>query len=176
MAVEKSVFERIAESRASGGGTQITDGKYSFTIVNLLMEKKYTGTCFIAELLVNSSEAIFDDVTPNKPGTRCSYVVNLDGAGKLSAPGNIKAFVLAVMGETEGESTPEDLEKTLRLMTGPEQLARGIIIESTTYRKYARAGKNAAPDAKGRPPMVMQSWRHVPQTDTEVKKRRAELG
>ena len=174
MSASRAVLAKIAEAQATGGGTAIRDGRYRFEILNLLLEQKYTGMCFIAELKVVNAEKVFEDIEPNKPGTTCSYVVNLDGAGKLSAPGNIKAFVLALLGDN-GDVSNQEFQNYLASLVEPSQPARGMHLDSSTWRKFSRSGKNTTADAKGRPPMVMNSWTYVEQTDAEVKARRAEL-
>lgn len=175
MAVKRSVYEKIASSKSTGGGNLIRDGRYRFVVKSLILDSKNSGDCFIAEFEVVESEKIFEDVEPNKPTSTCSYVVNLDGAGKLSAPGNIKAFILALLGEDEDSVSEKELADITEELTSENQPARGMLIADETWRKFSRSGKNANPDSKGRPPMVMNRWSHVPQTKEEVAERRKHL-
>lgn len=176
MSVNKAILDRIAGARASGGGNYIRDGQYTFTVLKLLLEQKYGGTCFIAELLVDSSNAVFTDVDPNPPGSTCSFVVNLDGAGKLSAPGNIKQFILALFGMDEAAVGAAEFSTALESMTSDKQPARGMVIGDETFRKFSRGGKNAEPDSKGRAPMTMHRWTTIKQTPDELRARVALLG
>lgn len=101
----------IAQARPTGGGIVITDGIYVLEIVRMIIDAKFSGTCFIVELIVVTSTPNFTDekgnvVAPNKAGTTCSYVVNLDK--NLNAAGNCKAFVLALLGLKEDELTYDD--------------------------------------------------------------------
>ena len=175
MSANPAILKKIAEARASGGGNLIQDGKYRLTVLKLLLEQKYNGTCFIAEFLVDTAMAVFDDVKPNAPGTTCSFVVNMDGAGKLSAAGNIKQFILALMGEEEGNVTGSDFQATLGELISDAQPARGMQIDDETFRKFARSGKNSEADSKGRPPMTMSRWTTVRQTAEEITAQRKTL-
>lgn len=158
----ENIFNQVAQSSAGGGGNRIQDGEYLYRVERLLMEKKFGGTCFIAEFKVEEAKPVFDDVQPNAVGSTCSFVINFDGPGRQSAPSNVKAFVLALLGVNEAETSVGELVETLKELTGPAQPARGMLIRNETYRKYARTGKNSQPDKAGRPPMVMNSWKHVP--------------
>lgn len=171
----RAVLEKIAKARASAGGNYIRDGKYRFLVHRLLLEDKFSGTCFIAELEVVSAEAQFPDITPNQPGTMASYAVNLDGNGKQSAPGNIKAFVLALLGFEENEVSDGDVAEALDGLTSDAQPGRGMYIDTETWRKQARSGKNAELDEKGRGKLLMNSWAHVEQTEAEVAERRKQI-
>jgi hypothetical protein len=170
VATGREVFRKIANSRASGGGNQIKDGKYEFTVTKLLMEDKYTGCCFIAELLVDKAEASEPNIEPNAVGSTCSYVVNLDGSGKLSAPGNIKAFVLALLGLKEDEVSADEVADYTEKLVASDQPGRGMKITDETYRKTIRGGANAGK------PFTAHRWGHVAgQTEASVAARKAEL-
>lgn len=171
MNAARDVFKKIAQAKATGsGGNQIRDGRYEFTILKLLMEQKFTGMCFIAEFLVDAAQATEPGVETNPVGSTCGYVVNLDGNGKQSAPGNIKAFVLALLDKKDEDVTADDVADVLEKLVSAAQPARGMRIGDETFRKTIQKGANAGK------PFTAHRWKHVPgQTDEDVAKRRAEL-
>jgi hypothetical protein len=170
VSVGRAIFQKIASAKASGGGNLIRDGRYEFTILKLLLEDKFNGTCFIAEMLVESAGEVEQGVEPNRVGSTCSYVVNFDGEGKLSAPGNVKLFVLALLNKGEDELDADQIADITEKLVAPSQPARGMRIADETYRKTIRSGKNAGK------PFTAHRWKHVDgQTDESINERRKQL-
>jgi hypothetical protein len=177
------LLAKIAKASASKGGNNLKDGCYKLTILNILLEAKTDGNMFIVEFMVDESRAIpgmyelggkavwqcenAKEVVPNAAGTQANYVLNLDK--NKSAPGNIKAFVLELMGETEDTATEEDVESTLGELISKAQPARGMRIDDETFRKKIKSGENAGK------PFVGHNWSHVKMTSDEVAARRATL-
>ncbi len=169
MALSTSNLSKIATSSASGGGTLIRDGKYLFMLSKVIGEKKYKGETFIAEFVVMRSEAVEEGVTPNAPGTLCSYVVNLDR--NESAAGNVKSLVLALLGIDEGskEVTIEAFSATVNNLCDSTQPGRGMLLADSTFRKIIRSGPNAGK------PFTGHKWEHVANTAESIAAHRAML-
>jgi hypothetical protein len=183
--VSNPLLEKIAAAKITQGGNNIKDGKYIFSILKILSEKKRNGNMFIVEMLVDESSSIPDifekdgkPVHANAAGTTVSWVLNLDNND--SAPGNIKAFVLGLFDESEADIDAEELQAkskgepsplatTLGELISREQPALGRKIVSETYRKLIKSGKNAGQ------PFVGHNWRHVAQTPEEIAANRARV-
>jgi len=164
MALSVALLEKIKNAKTTSGGNNIFDGQYVFEVHRLLLDGKFKGTMFIAELGVLESEAVLPDVKPNMPGTTCSVAVNLDT--NVSAPGNMKAVVLALLNKVEAELSGDAFLKEVERLTGPDQPARGMLIADETYRKTIQSGPNAGK------PFTGHRWVHVDQTPAEVAERR----
>lgn len=175
MSLPAGLLEKIARSQASGGGTVIKDGVYRLMILKMMVDKKFKGTCFIVEFEVVESKPAIEGVTPNAPGSRCSYVVNLDR--NVSAAGNCKAIILALLGVDESKLTHEgkpatDEQKVAQIMecvawcVGEQNPTRGMLIDDTTFRKEIQSGANAGK------PFTGHIWARVEQTPAEIASRR----
>lgn len=162
-----ALFQKIAKSKASAGGNIIKDGKYLFCIHNLLIDAKFNGNMFIAEMEVIEAHQLLDDVEPNKVGTTASYVVNLDK--NQSAGGNAKALVLALLNAKEDETSEEDFVESLQTLVSKGQPARGMLIADETFRKPIRSGPNAGK------PFTAHRWQYVEQTAEQIAARRARI-
>lgn len=142
----KEVRDRIAKARATAGGINIRHGEYILMILRSTYEKMNSGQCHINEFVVHESKKILVvegektiDVEPNQPGSSCSYVINYDGKGKLSADGNSKAIVLGLFGMKEGEVDDALVSDTLGDFTDDAQPAKGMLVKCTTYPKEVRS-------------------------------------
>ena len=175
IALSKDLLDKIARAQASGSGTVIKDGIYRLMITKMMIDKKFKGTCFIVEFEVVESKVAIEGVTPNAPGSRCSYVVNLDR--NVSAPGNCKAIILALLGVDESKMTHEgkpatDEQKIAQIMecvawcVSQENPTRGMLLDDTTFRKEIQNGANAGK------PFTGHNWSRVEQTAEEIAARR----
>jgi hypothetical protein len=166
----EALLKKIAQSKASAGGNIIKDGNYVFEVVNLLLESKFNGSMFIAEFQVREAVASGEKdssgvpVEPNKIGSMCSYVVNLDK--NISAAGNAKALILALYGLDEAEVSEEDFLAALSAVTEKDQPARGMLIADSTFRKTIRGGPNAGK------PFTAHRWQNVAQVADDIAARR----
>jgi hypothetical protein len=144
MGVREEMLKKIASAKATAGGNRIKDGNYLFEIMNILVEKKFSGWMFIAEFLVREATASgLKDATgrliePNAVGSTCGYVLNLDK--NISAVGNAKAMILALFGMQESEVSDEDFFASLDAVSKPDQPARGMLIAASTFHKAKRNG------------------------------------
>ena len=164
--ITKQLAERIAAAKATGGGNLITDGDYIFEVEKILLHAGYKGTSFIAEMRVVESEPTVEGVAPNKGGSAASLIVNLDKNPEM-APGNVKAFVLALLGLDESATSTEQFVGHLEGLLADAQPARGMLVADTTFRKKIQKGPNIDK------PFTGHKWSHVPQTAAEVASRRA---
>lgn len=168
MGIPQSVANKIANAKASGGGNPIKDGDYVFDVLRVICEQKFTGLCFIAEFLVVASEATEAGVEPCQVGTTCSFVANLTKHD--SAAGNVKAFVLGLLGLDEASTPPDRVAAEIDRITSSANPARGMRIGCSTFRKAIRAGANAGKL------ITLPRWQHAAQTPAEIAANRAELG
>lgn len=171
MALNKAdLLKKIAGAKASAGGNVIKDGTYLFEVVQLLLEQKFNGAMFIAEMIVREAQASGEKdergvaVEPNKVGSTCSYVVNLDK--NVSAAGNAKAYILALYGMQENEVSEGDFMEALSQVTEKDQPAKGMLIGDNTFRKTIRGGPNAGK------PFTAHRWVTVEQSEEEIAGRR----
>lgn len=168
MSLTREEARKIVSASASGGGNIIRDGKYVFDVIRCLTKRAFRGgTVFIAELDVVDAEPTTPGVEPNRPGTTASWVLNLDN--NPSAPGNVKGFLLALLGVDEARVSQDELESTTVDVVSDAQPARGMRIADETFRKVIRGGPNAGKD------FVAHRWQNVQQTPQEVAARRAAL-
>jgi hypothetical protein len=160
-----ALFKKILDSKANAGGTPIRDGKYRFLVKANLMEEKFGGTFWITEfhVLQSSKVTVVDldsgapiQVEPNAPGSTCSFAINM--ITNKSAGGNVKQYVLALLGYQDKEDSVdgEDFMKTLDALTNMDpkridpdtkkpigvQIGRGFLIDNETFRKKIKGGTN----------------------------------
>jgi hypothetical protein len=142
----QAVRDRIAKAKASSGGNNIRYGEYILMYWKSSYDKMNSGWCHINEFVVVQATKVNImegekkvDVEPNQVGTQCSYVINYDGKGKLSADGNSKALVLGLFGLTEGEVDDALVSQTLGSLTDDAQPAKGMLIKLSTYAKEVRS-------------------------------------
>ncbi len=135
-----AIFKKIAEAKANGGGNMLKDGDYVLEVERLLIEKKFGGTFWISEFRVVEAIPVTPTVDPNKVGTQASWVCNLEK--NLSAPGNLKSFILALYNEDEANATPDDLSVAIGEAVSDKQPAKGLKIRMSTFHKPSRAGKD----------------------------------
>lgn len=181
----------MEEAPVSNKSDNIRDGKYLFLIKKLLLDELQEGPTFVAELEVVQAESKGDlnpttkqPVTPNGVGTTVGYVQKLNKF--LSAGGNTKKFLLAMMGMTEQEGKENDPEasktagepvsKLRGLMddlfsaNGEKvQKARGVYIACSTYQQATKSGANAGQVN------TYCNFEHVKQSAAEIAARRAKL-
>ncbi len=152
----QDVFSKIANASATKGGNNLRDGKYRFVIERVQLHTGHTGTCIIPELRVVKADRTEKDVEPNAVGSTTSCVWNLSQHD--SAPGNVKAFVLAVLGLDEASTPPAKMQELSATMVSEGQPFRGIEIDVTTMRRVNQGRKNAANRGQI---MVLPNWQHV---------------
>ena len=172
--MSREIFQKIGAARSILGGNHFKDGKGRAIVSKIECEQKTDGWVFVTEFLVQSAAKVRPDVEPNAPGTSASFVQMLDK--HKSAAGNIKAFVLELLGYTEESLaaaakaqnvSPGDLfTSTMDALCGPGQPGRGMAVDFETYRKITREKKLE---------ITLCRWTHVAQTATEIAARRGEM-
>ena len=171
-----NLLKKIVESNASAGGVNITDGIYEYTIESVKWRHGDV-TSFIAELRVDDARAVAippsqlnlneTSPKPNEVGTTVRVAYKTD---KKSAPGNIKAFMLAALdslGMTDlaaGQLAAE----VQNACSGANPL-RGLRIGNATYRSKIRTGEYAGQFG------TWCSFKMIPQTVENLQHRRADL-
>jgi hypothetical protein len=187
VAINKALFKKIAGSQANNKSDNFRDGRGVAEIDELKYENLNDGATFIARVKILSSEpkdefelAKFEPGKPhqyveprikaatNPPGSKLGWVQKTDKF--KSAPGNVKAFVLALLGFDEAEVSEDEFAETLEELVGKDQPAKGMLISFDTYRQMTRTGANAGSIN------TYVSWAHVKQTEEEIKARRAAAG
>ncbi len=100
----KALAQQVGKSRVAGGGNYIQHGDYVMSILRYFYQK-IQDECVIVE--ISPAEAkkkvVFEgekkiEEEPNPVASECSSTANFDGDGKLSAPANARAPVLAIFG------------------------------------------------------------------------------
>jgi|CXWL01.1.fsa_nt_gi hypothetical protein len=165
MSNARAIWGRVRKSKAAGKKSEfIRDGKYIFGVLQIISKvSTESGLNFIARLLVLKAESKGDldpktkaPVVPNPVGSVVGYVQQLDAYPK-TAPGNVKAFMLSLggMSESDGDAMTEvdlgdgkkvqmsNLEVLGEGASGPDQLARGMLIACSTRQGAVKSGKNA---------------------------------
>lgn len=174
----EELFAKIASSNASLKEDVFKDGKGVVVIRELICKSFFQGPTFVARTKVLSSESKGDldpvskqPVIPNAVGSRVGWPQMLQK--HASAPGNVKAFVLALLGKKEAEVTSAQFTEALARLLSKEQPARGFLIGYETYQQQTRSGANA-----GKINTYVR-WVHVPadrgNSPKEIADRRAEL-
>lgn len=160
----RAIFSRAKKAQATGKKSEfLRDGSYVLGVLQIISKKSdQSGLNFIARMLVLKSESKGDldpvtqkPVIPNPVGSVVGYIQQLDAYPK-TAPGNVKAFMLELGGMTEQEGdTIEEVEidgkkvqmSRLEILgegaAGPEQLARGMLLNCSTRQAQVKTGKNA---------------------------------
>lgn len=168
----RAIWGRVRKSKATGKQSEnLEAGKYILGVLQIISRvTEMKGLVFIAKMLVLKSEyhgAVDPDtivdgkpkvLTPAPVGVVRGYVQLLDKY-RDTAPGNVKAYMLALVGLTEEDGdTMENVEidgKTLQMSkleiigegaAGEDQQARGMLIRCETrmakVKKGDRAGKH----------------------------------
>jgi hypothetical protein len=172
------LFAKIGAANASNKSDNFRDGKGTVLIEQLLCSKMFKGNTFVARTKVVTSGSKGDKdpktgtpVEPNAPGSTVGWPQLLDQWP--SALGNVKAFVLALVGKAESEVTSQDFAQAFESLIGKDQPGRGMLIGYETYQQATRSGKNAGNVN------TYVKWSHVPPTagnsKDEIAKRRGEL-
>lgn len=167
----QDVFSKIANASATKGGNNLKDGKYRLVLERMLLNTGHSGTCFIPELRVVSASQTEKDVEPNAPGSTVSCVWNV--TKHASAAGNVKAFVLSLLGLDEASTPAAKVQEILSSAVSAEQVLRGIEIDCNTIRRINQGRDN--PANRGTV-MTLPVWQHVPgQSQESIAKNRAML-
>lgn len=174
----EDLFLKIGGSSASLKEDVFRDGKGIVEIRELLCKRFFQGNTFVARSRVVNSASKGDlnpvdktPVVPNAPGSSVGWPQMLDK--HASAPGNVKGFVLALIGFAENQVTTAQFAEALARLISKEQPGRGMLIGYETYQQATRSGANI-----GKINTYVR-WTHVKPSEgndkDSIAKRRAEL-
>lgn len=169
-AKRKELLKKIASSTPSSGGNNLLDGRGRLVVKKLELADGYEGDRLVAKFVVLSSSKIpvtsqktgqALDISPNPPLSELGipYMFKHDAAF-----GAAKGLVLSLFGETD--ATDDEFLEALDAVTGPDNMARGRVIDYATYRKITRENKIE---------IVVPEWSTVEQTDADIEKMQAWL-
>jgi hypothetical protein len=173
-----ALYAKIGASNASLKEDVFRDGKGVVELRELLCKRFFKGNTFVARCKVVSSASKGDvnpvdktPVIPNAPGSSVGWPQMLDQ--HASAPGNVKAFVLALLGFSEAQVTGPQFAEALEQLISKAQPGRGMLIGFETYQQATRSGANA-----GRVNTYVR-WTHIAPSEgndkVRIAERRAEL-
>lgn len=188
-----SIFEEIAKAKVSKGGNWIKPGEYELVVKALLMQpNRKKVQQFIAELVVLKAKPGSDRnadgtaIEPSSAGSEVTYLVPLD---KDAAAGNVKAFVLALLGYTEAELDAEEKKDPGAFADTIEELVNqapgaksekgvvlsvnsgaGMVIGDRTYEKENQGKDNPANKGKM---FTAHNWFSVENTEASIAAQKA---
>lgn len=140
-----NIAKQVADAKVTGGGTYIEHGDYDLMVTKWEYQE-LQDKVMVHEFVVISAKSkkvkegdkLYDS-EPNPVDSVCSYAVNFDGAGKLSAAGNVRAVVLGLFGFKENEVKGEVVQQTLGDCCDGK--ANGMILRCSTYPKEIKSNK-----------------------------------
>jgi hypothetical protein len=145
------LLEQIGKSRVSGGGNYIQHGDYITMIYKWHYQKIQDRCIHCEQLVVRAQKKIVMhgdqkvEQEPNQPGTVMTDTANFDGDGKLSAPANARAPLLALFGFSEGQVPDSKVVETQKHVLSDVQPARGMLLKLSTFPKAIRTPRPGGP-------------------------------
>lgn len=172
------LFAKIANSNASLKEDVFRDGQGVVEIRELICKSFFQGPTFVARTKVVSSASKGDvdpvtkqPIAPNAAGSKVGWPQMLQK--HASAPGNVKGFILALLGFKESDVSPAQFTEAFERLISKDQPARGMLLGYQTYQQATRSGPNAGKTN------TYVKWTHVApsagNSPEEIAKRRAEL-
>jgi len=172
--LDRALFDAIGAAPANLKSPHITGGQGRALILKEIYKQMNDGPTWVTELKILDSKPVPgapDFAPPNAVGQVCGWVQKTQMY--KSAVGNVKAHVLAVLGEDESKVSAMDVSQAIAEIVGDTQPARGMLIDYATYQQTTKTGANA-----GKVNTYVR-FSHVPPSDgnsgPEVAARRAEL-
>jgi hypothetical protein len=169
------IAKRISEAKTFEGGQYFTPGGYECVLTKMQVKDGYKGITFIAEhkilkSWVTEKDDKGADIQPSPAGSERSLVVSLSNPKTRDvAEGNVKAYILALLGFNADQVTPADFAKVFAELCGKEGFAaqpmRGKLVNTTAYTHQTKAGDD----------IVVNRWKHVPQTAESIAEMRKAL-
>lgn len=140
----------IGSAESSEGGQGINYGNYTFLIEQIVVRKGTKGLCFIPEFYVAKSSPGLDEKgqtsTPNAEGSSVGYVCNLT---KKPAQANARAFILAILGQSENKTAEQNALVTQKMKewsgdagSASATKLRGVAVTATTWAHTIASGPN----------------------------------
>jgi hypothetical protein len=142
------LFDSIAEAKANNKSDNFRDGKGLAVVEGCLYDKMNDGMTFVArfKVLESSSKGDLDPktrqpVVPNAPGSMVGWPQKIEK--HKSAPGNVKAFTLNLLGYEESEVNKDRFKEAFSKLVGKEQFGRGMLVRFETYQQAVQKGARA---------------------------------
>jgi hypothetical protein len=140
MASLREIAADVKAAKTAGGGNYIKPGKGVLIVREIKLQKGFKGKSFIAEFLVESSQATDAGKEPNSPGSSCSKIEMLTGKQEHvdSALGRIKALLIACSGFAEAALTADEMNAAFdEALDHPESVI-GTRVGYETYQVVTR--------------------------------------
>lgn len=175
MSEMQDLFNKIGAANVNLKEDVFRDGKGIVTVRQLIAKRFFQGNTFVARVKVKESASKGDKdpktqapVEPNAAGSNVGWPQMLDK--HPSAPGNVKAFVLALLGKDEKDVKGPEFAAALEELVSAKQPGRGMLIGYETYQQPTRTTGKVNTYVR---------WIHVPKTagndPKSIAERRAEL-
>jgi hypothetical protein len=154
----QDILKKISEASATKGGNDFRKGKYRLTLQRCSLQKARKGDALIIpEFRVKTAEKTDQGVEPNAVGSSARFIWNITKHD--AAAGNVKTFVLALVGMEESQVTAEQVQHLTAVLVSDEQPFAGLDIDMSTFT-YVNKGRDV-PENKGKE-MILPNWEHVP--------------
>lgn len=158
--MDRAIFDAVADSRANMKGDVFKDGRGVLLVVENLLDNLNEGATFVGRFQVVKAEPKGDlELAPFAPGkphlpldpprpAPCNAIGSQVGWPQKiqkfkSAAGNVKGYLLSLLGFKEAEVTKAAFAATLAEMVSAAQPAAGMLVGYETYRQETRGGANA---------------------------------
>lgn len=146
--MSRAIFSKVASSQANMKGDNFKDGKGQLVIVQNLYKNMNDGPTFVARFAVIDAKSKGDldpktkqPVAPNAIGSRVGWPQKIEK--HKSAAGNVKAYILNVLGYAESDVSHDDFVNTMEQCLSKEQPMRGMLVNFETYQQPTKSGPNA---------------------------------
>lgn len=127
---------------AREGGSPLGDGTYpEIEIGEIKIHNGHFGQRFIASLEVTAEPS---GENPTPVGSSGDFSTRIDGENRKMGIGDVKAFVMKVLGISRAEEATFDFEKTVARVIGPEQILKGRKVAATKWTKTTKNNRQVA--------------------------------
>jgi hypothetical protein len=143
------VAANVRAASKGGAGSWIKQGRGIAVVKRLLLEQKFGGLTFLAELMVESSQSLPDaEITPesggkpelaNSPGSSFTFLCKLEGEKKKkdTAYKNMKTFLYELLDESEESLTKAAAERKARFAAKTEAVPAWFAAQGGTADSWS---------------------------------------
>jgi len=165
-------MDEIGKKRANVKSGNFRDGKGVVMIRKIVYGNMNDGPTYVVETEIIESHKTEPDVEPNTPGSTVAWVQKVRKHHQ-TAPGNIKAHILALEGVDEDTMDASGkFGQVVAAYCDKTQPAAGVLMRYETYRQGTKANPN---DKR-----TYVRWANIPEnegnTKAEIEARRKERG
>lgn len=143
--------ESIAGAETWERSERVRDGEYLYEHISTKYEKTQKGMALIIEHRVVESKKTSDPkyahIEPNPVGEKVSYFMPDYGDAAIMLRTNMKNYVCGLVGKDpksiDEKKNPEayrEMVRTIEMVGGPKQIARGMLIKAKTYHTTKENG------------------------------------